>query len=70
MPPGTMKPVPHRHCNVCGRAVASEERVCSEECAGRAAGQRRRQRWALLFFFAVMGSLLLANLLAARPRPP
>ncbi|MEM3087340.1 MAG: DUF2116 family Zn-ribbon domain-containing protein [Halobacteria archaeon] len=65
-----MKPLPHRHCNVCGKAVDSEEKVCSEECQRTVSGQRRRQRWVLLFFFAVMGSLLLMNLLAARPRPP
>lgn len=61
-----MKPVPHRHCSVCGKAVEPEAKVCSEECGGVVAGQRRRQRLVLLLFFALMGLLLALNLFARR----
>ena len=50
---------PHAHCIVCGRAIATGENFCSQECQDALEAQRRRQRRTSWMFMAALGVLML-----------
>ena len=44
----------HKHCVVCGKAIGSEERFCSQECEGSMTGQKKRQQRSMWIFMGVL----------------
>lgn len=53
----------HKHCEVCGRTIAMDVRVCSPECQQQfdeALRMKKRSMW--LFVLLIAGLLILVNI--------
>jgi predicted nucleic acid-binding Zn ribbon protein len=52
----------HKHCEVCGKAVALDGRVCSPECQAKAIEAFRMRRRSVYIFVGLMAIALLFGL--------
>lgn len=58
------KLVQHRHCKVCGKAVAPSDQTCSEECATAWKAQQRSKKQTLYLFYVSIVVLLVVLMLS------
>jgi predicted nucleic acid-binding Zn ribbon protein len=49
----------HKHCEVCGKAMALDGRVCSPECQGKALDAFRQRKRSMYVFVAAIALVLL-----------
>ncbi|HUR62276.1 MAG TPA: DUF2116 family Zn-ribbon domain-containing protein [Candidatus Thermoplasmatota archaeon] len=49
----------HKHCEVCGKAMALDGRVCSPECQGKALEAFRTRKRSVYVFVAAIALVLL-----------
>jgi predicted nucleic acid-binding Zn ribbon protein len=60
----TTNVTPHKHCLICGNAVARGESFCDELCESKFKSAQRRQQFIFLIFVALfLGILILPALL-------
>jgi predicted nucleic acid-binding Zn ribbon protein len=52
----------HKHCEVCGKATATDGRVCSPECQARFEEALRMRRRSVYIFIGLMALALLFGL--------
>lgn len=64
---GAVAGVPaHKHCEVCGKAMALDGRVCSPECQAKAVEAWRQRRRSLYVFLAAIALVLLFSVYGAQ----
>lgn len=57
---GVAQGVPaHKHCEVCGKAMALDGRVCSPECQEKALDAYRQRKRSVYIFMAAIALVLL-----------
>jgi predicted nucleic acid-binding Zn ribbon protein len=56
----------HKHCEVCGKAVALDGRVCSPECQAKAVAAWRQRKRSLYVFMAAIALVLLFSMFGGR----
>ncbi|HLC23438.1 MAG TPA: DUF2116 family Zn-ribbon domain-containing protein [Dehalococcoidia bacterium] len=44
----------HRHCPMCGKAMGSNERLCSPECEKSMVGQKKKQQRTMYIFMGIL----------------
>jgi predicted nucleic acid-binding Zn ribbon protein len=49
----------HKHCEVCGKAIALDGRLCSPACQEKALAAFRQRRRSVYVFMAAIGLVLL-----------
>ncbi len=49
----------HRHCVVCGDAIAASEEVCSEGCREEREARERKQQMLTYVMYAIMAGTVL-----------
>ncbi len=56
--------VQHRHCKVCGKAVAPSDLTCSDDCAAAWKAQQKSKKQTLYLFYASIVVLLIVLMLS------
>jgi predicted nucleic acid-binding Zn ribbon protein len=64
---GAVTGVPaHKHCEVCGKAMALDGRVCSPECQTKAVEAWRQRKRSLYVFIAAIALVLLFSVYGSK----
>lgn len=56
----------HKHCEVCGKAMALDGRVCSPECQGKAVDAWRQRKRSVYVFLAAIALVMLFSVYGGR----
>jgi predicted nucleic acid-binding Zn ribbon protein len=56
----------HKHCEVCGKAIGLDGRLCSPECQEKALAAWRQRRRSLYVFMAAIALVLLFSIYGGR----
>lgn len=49
----------HTHCQICGKAIAVTETLCSEECKQRYQGMLKKRKYLLYLMYGLMGVFII-----------
>ena len=54
----------HAHCQICGKAIATEETMCSDECKQRYDSMIKRRKWLSYILYGSMIVIVVLLLLS------
>lgn len=54
----------HTHCQICGKAIAGEETMCSDECKQRYESMIKRRKWLSYILYGSMIFIVIILLLS------
>ncbi|HLF16698.1 MAG TPA: DUF2116 family Zn-ribbon domain-containing protein [Candidatus Thermoplasmatota archaeon] len=55
----------HKHCEICGKPIAVDRRVCSDECQKRLDDAVRMKKRSMWIFVALIAAILILSRLMA-----